>query len=208
MNLQLLIDKFVSTKIAAATNGTDSWSVGMCYLLKIENFLEISDSDEIREAVKSITDFSVAMSVLYDMFSRHMGNEIAPLLCYYFSHKITRQSYLSIHKSQIHQIRSIILFGKLNSFGNLFYFAYNSPLGDYRGHLTQDEFIDILLLGEVYQANEEEREIDIEQMAIINRQVPVVAANHPSLTKAQVIKESILANKALFNVIRPMFEQL
>ena len=72
-------------------------------------------------------------------------------------------------------------------------------MAEYKGHLDESSFFDLLLLSDVYKAWDVDPSSDM--LTSLKRQASNVARLHPNYTKQQIIAEGELAHQAVFKMI-------
>lgn len=151
----------------------------------------------------SVTNHLCAMFAFFDMSENKIGGDNPAFLCYYFS-TLVAKSQLPLHwRLAGNEYRAFMVFKNMKKWDHVITTARLAPMAEYKGRLDENSFLDILLLGDVYQAWDVDP--DSAMFANLKMQAPDVARNHPSFTKQQVIKESGLAHEALFRIIELTF---
>ncbi|MBR0265278.1 MAG: hypothetical protein IJQ60_15520 [Prevotella sp.] len=150
----------------------------------------------------SITDISVAMCAMFDIFTC-LKQDNASLLCYYFSSMVANNSSLPLQeRTKGNRYRAYIFLKDMKGW------AYQCELTTsfkdinyYNGHLT-DDFYDLSLLSDVYRAWRSRGAL----LDNLKDQVPRIMMKYPKYTKEKVLLEGELAHNALFEGIRGVVE--
>ena len=143
---------------------------------------------------------TIAMCAFFEMFARKIGGDASIMLCYYYSSRVANDYSLPEKaRAEGNKHRAFIVFKNMDKLNMTFNLACNSPIAGYRGRLNSNQFVDLLLLSDVYKA----WDVDSNSAMLQNlkRQAPLVAANHPTFSKQQIITEGELAHEAVFNII-------
>lgn len=143
---------------------------------------------------------TIAMCAFFEMFAQKIGGFNAVVLCYFYSSRVTKDRSLPT-KARVegNKIRAFIVFKNIDQLSQIFNFACNSPIGNYKGKLNDRQFVDLLLLSDVYQAWDADN--GSAMLRNLKKQAPMVAAHHPNFTRQQIITEGELAHEAVLNVV-------
>ena len=200
--LNNLLKQYAATKISCEFAGTDSTQESVKILREIEETLKKNDWKITSFIVENNT---VAMLAFFEMFSREIGGNRSALLCYYYSSLVANDCSLSAeNRAHGNRFRAFITFKNMDKWNMLFAMA-QAPI-NYKGNLSDDSFFDILLLSDVYKAWDSDP--DSSMLANLKKQSTKVAALHPSLSRAQVLTEGEIANKAVFGVIESLVKKM
>jgi hypothetical protein len=145
-----------------------------------------------------VTDNLGAMQTFFAMFMRGISRRSAAFLSYYFATKVIltkrNPNYL---KEYAYFIKSIVIFKYYKKY--LEWSQWVIQESYYKGHLNRTQFFDIFLLANVYMAWNYDADSDIFEE--IKKQAPIVASNHPTFSKEEIIKEGLLASDAFYEFI-------
>ncbi len=148
---------------------------------------------------------TIAMCAFYEMFVRKIGGDAPIMLCYYYSSRVIKNTSLPINaRLEGYKHRAFIVFKNMDKLDMTFSLACNAPIARYKGNLNNNQFVDLLLLSDVYQAWDTDDESRMLQN--LKQQAPKVAATHPSFSKKQIITEGALAHDAVLNIIKNIVE--
>ena len=198
--LNNLIKEYTRVRVSYEIAGRDGTTEIIKVLNKIENHLS---QNEWKCNPATIENDTWAMCVFFEMFFRKIGGDMSAMMCYHFSSLVAKDVNLP-EKSQLegNKYRSFIIFKNMDKWGRIFMTARLAPVAEYKGHLDEYSFFDVLLLGDVYKAWNVDP--DSSMLANLKRQAPNVARNHPNITRQQAIKESELAHEAVFRIIESL----
>lgn len=143
---------------------------------------------------------TTAMCAFFEMFARKIGGDAPIMLCYYYSSRVANDYSLPEKaRTEGNKHRAFIVFKNMDKLNMTFNLACNSPIANYRGRLNSNQFVDLLLLSDVYKAWD--TDCSSSMLQNLKRQAPLVAANHPTFSKQQIITEGELAHEAVLNII-------
>lgn len=143
---------------------------------------------------------TIAMCAFFEMFAQKIGGVNAVLLSYFYSSRVAKDFSLpTTARVEGNKIRAFTVFKNIDQLSRIFNFACNSPIGNYKGKLNDHQFVDLLLLSDVYQAWDADNSSAMLQN--LKKQTPMVAANYPTFTRQQIITEGELAHDAVLNII-------
>lgn len=197
-----LIKQFVHTSLANELVGKDPSSETKVILEKLADELH---KKKWKCTPSEISNYSHAMVVFYEMTIKEIGGDIPGLLCYYYSTLVSKDTSLPLNsRLSGNMYRAFVLFMTLEKMERIISMSQSSPIGNYRGHLSEESIFDFLLLSDVYKA----WDVDPANptLAHLKRQAPNVAANYPTYTRAKVIEEGELAHESLFNFIKTILQ--
>ena len=148
---------------------------------------------------------AIAMSAFYEMFAHKIGGDAPIMLCYYYSSRVANDNSSPFNVRTLgNMFRAFIVFKAMDKLNMTFNLACNSPIGGYKGKLKGLQFFDLALTSDIYKAWDTDNNDPLLQN--LKRQAPMVAANHPTFNKQQIIAEGELAHEAVFNVVRTFIE--
>ncbi len=165
-------------------------------LSEIVSFFE---KNEWKYVPGSITDMSIAMSAMFDIFTCLKQSE-ASMLCYYFSSLVANDSSLPLQERlKGNRYRAYIFLKDMEEWAyrcELFTTLYKDA-NNYNGHFTND-FYDLSLLYDVYKA----WHLGGALLDNLKEQVPRIMLKYPKYSKEKILLEGELAHNALFKHIR------
>lgn len=165
-------------------------------LSEIVSFFE---KNEWKYVPGSITDMSIAMSAMFDIFTCLKQSE-ASMLCYYFSSLVANDSSLPLQERlKGNRYRAYIFLKDMEEWAyrcELFTTLYKDA-NNYNGHFTND-FYDLSLLYDVYKA----WHLGGALLDNLKEQVPRIMLKYPKYSKERILLEGELAHNALFKHIR------
>ena len=191
-----LLNNYHNTLLEYTKTGFDVYNEPKIKDLLEEIFVELSHGEWKSNPHEIISKY--ALYATYDMFQLKIGGDTSALLCYYFCTLDINTNNDSNINGYRH--RADIVFRNINKWDDLIYYARTTKYGNYKGELNGDEFVDFLLLSDVYKAWEYDNEDST--FANLKRQTPKVEALHPSFTKNEIMNEGNLAHEAMFNYIK------
>jgi len=143
---------------------------------------------------------SIAMSAFFEMFTLKIGKDNPIMLCYYYSSRVANDKSCPEHVRALgNMFRAFIVFKAMDKLNMAFNLACNAPFAGYRGKLNNQQFFDMSLLCDIYKAWDLNNDDPLLQN--LKRQAPRVAANYPTFSRVQIIKEGEMAHEALLKVI-------
>lgn len=197
-----LLKEYTQVRVSYEAIGKDPSSEVTKVLLKLESELRKRDWKCPSDCVYNDT---VAMCAFFEMYARKIGGDAPIMLCYYYSSRVANNRTLSESaRVKGNKHRAFIVFKAMNQLSMTFNIACNAPIAEYRGRLNNNQFVDILLLSDVYKAWNADNNSTLLQN--LKRQTPIVAANHPTFTKQQIIMEGELAHEAVLNIVSTIVE--
>lgn len=198
--LNNLIKEYARVRVSYEIAGKDPIQEVQKVLNKIANYLS---QHEWKCNPSSIENNTWAMCVFFEMFANKIGGDMPALLCYYFSTLIARDTNLPLNsRLEGNKHRAFIIFKNMDNWDRIIMMARLAPMAEYKGHLDENSFFDILLLGDVYKAWDVDP--DSAMLSSLKRQTPNVARNHPQFSRQQVMTESELAHEAVFHIIESL----
>ena len=143
---------------------------------------------------------AIAMSAFFEMFALKIGSDAPIMLCYYYSSRVANdRSFPTNVRALGNKFRAFIVFKAMDKLNMAFNLACNAPIGGYRGKLRGQQFFDLALISDIYKAWDTDNGDPLLQN--LKRQAPMVAANHPTFTKQQIITEGELAHEAVLRIV-------
>lgn len=160
--------------------------------------IELKNNNWICPPTEIPTD-AIAMSAFFEMFALKIGPDAPIMLCYYYSSRVANDnSFPTNVRAMGNMFRAFITFKAMDKLNMAFNLACNAPIACYRGRLNNQQFFDLALLSDVYKAwNSGNSKL----LNKLKKQAPLVASNHPTFSKEEIIKEGELAHEAVFNII-------
>jgi hypothetical protein len=148
--------------------------------------------------LEKVKDNLGAMQTFFGMFKRGISRRPAAFLTYYFATKVimTKRNPNYI-KEFAYFLKSIVIFKYHKEY--LEWSQWVIKESYYKGHLNSTQFFDIFLLANVYMAWNYKAKSDIFEE--IKNQAPIVASNHPTFSREEIIKEGLLASDAFYMFI-------
>lgn len=195
-----LINEYTRVRISSEMASKDGTVEVTKILNRIEDFLF---KNKWKCDPSSIQNKTMAMCAFFDMFARNIGGDTSAMMCYYFSTLVSKDLSISQNgRLQGNKYRAFMIFKNMDKWDRIIMMARLAPINDYKGHLDDNSFFDILLLGDVYKAWDVDPSSKMLQK--LKNQAPIVARNHPNFTRQQVIVESELAHEAVFDIIETL----
>jgi len=151
----------------------------------------------------TITNDSIAMCAMFDIFTCLKQNK-ASMLCYYFSSLVANDSSLSLQERlKGNRYRAFIFLKDMEQWAyrcELFTTLFKD-VNNYNGHFTND-FYDLSLLYDVYKA----WHLGGALLDNLKEQVPRIMLKYPEYSREKVLLEGELAHNAFFEHIRGVVE--
>lgn len=194
------LKEYAHVHISYAMIGKDAATETKKVLKKIADYLSQHDW---KCNPATIDNKTIAMGAFFEMFAHNIGGDMPAMYCYYFSTLVARDVNIP-EKSRLegNKYRAFITFKNMNKWDRIIMMARLAPMSEYKGHLDESSFFDILLLSDVYKAWDIDP--DSSMLASLKRQAPSVARNHPQINKQQAIVEGELAHDAVFGIIETL----
>lgn len=200
MTINQLILQYPYTRIVSHLSGNEE------ELIKLLNELSIAirrgadiGNKEVQwqKELKEISDDNAALNVFYEMFIRGISRKLSAIFVYYFATRVIKnKAYPSNYALDAYYTRSVVIFKNMNLFLNL---LSSAKRDFYNGRLGDNQIFDVFLLANVYSSSG--TELDGPIFRKIVAQTPGVAANHPSFTKSEIVKEGLIVSDSVYEYI-------
>jgi hypothetical protein len=198
-----LIKEYIRVRASHAMAGGNGTQEIVKVLHDVENYLSVNGWKCNPSLIENNT---WAMCMFYEMLSYKIGGDTPAMMCYYFSTLVAQDSNLPEDtRHEGNKYRAFIIFKSIGKWDGIISEARLAPVAEYKGHLDESSFFDILLLGDVYKAWNVDS--NSRMLANLKEQALTVASSHPSITRQQAMIESELAHAALFKVIELLIKK-
>ena len=154
-----------------------------------------------QKELKEVDDDILAMTAFFELSVDGYLRDPGALLTYYYASRIINNGSQLLDKTDAYYMRSIIIFKNMDCFQDLLSDIWTwRDSNNYSGSLSRREFFDLFLLANVYMAWD--TETDNSTWNNIKRQTPMVASNHPTFSKQEVIKEGLHLSDIMYTYIK------
>ena len=148
---------------------------------------------------ESTADWFTACLLFSEMSMRKIGGDRVSLLSYYYGtlaisqHNLSENSHIDARR-----LRLFALFLNLNAFDRLIAVA-QTPMCDYEGSLTNNEFLDFLIMSDTYLVWDSDTRSNL--LSSIKRLTTQHESNYPNYSRNIIISEGRKAHDALFAAV-------
>lgn len=202
MTINQLILQYPYTRIVSHLSGNEEELMKLLTELSVairRGSVDVGFFEEAQwqKELKEVSDDKAALIVFYEMFVRGISRKLSAILVYYFATRVIKNKESSSKNVlDAYYMSSVVIFKNMNLFLNFLYFAKKDF---YNGRLDDNQIFDIFLLANVYSSSGTELDGPIFRKIIA--QAPEVAANHPSFTKSEIVKEGLIAADSVYEYI-------
>ena len=153
-----------------------------------------------QKELKEVDDDILAMSAFFEMSIYGYLRDPGAILTYYYASRLINDEAQSSNRIDAYYMRSVIIFKNIDCFQTLLSDIWSwRDSYNYSGRLNRREFFDLFLLANVYMAWD--CDTDNSTWNNIKRQAPIVASNHPTFNKQDVIKEGLHLSDIMYTYI-------
>lgn len=168
-------------------------------LLKTANYLS---ENQWKCNPETITNKAFAMCAFYEMFINEIGGNMPEVMCYYFSSLVAKDKSLPERarlEGNMHRAFVLYQYECTKQWERILTLARLAPIAEYKGHLDEAAFLDILIMSDVYKAWDINPNSAL--LSKLKKGTPNVARIYPNLTKEEAIIEGELGHEAIFRLI-------
>ena len=202
MTINKLIQKYKVEKISGILNNNTPISTlnELAQALKRGVPLGMHGQEEVQwqKELKEVDDVLTASIAFYDMFLNNIMKKAAATLAYYYTTKVIENQYYPENiRKNAYCMRAVVVFKNISIFLK---YSDTARKKYYNGPLSENQFFDLMLLSDVYSGWNNDLNSSIFNKSI-KEQVPNVASNHPSFTKAEIVNKGQEASNAMYDLI-------
>ena len=189
MTLSEAIRKYKQIKVCAAISPNK--------LEEINFFNEVATNTKI---INGTEEDSFTATLMYSEMAMCKIGDLSPLYAYYFGTICQNTSLPANVKIDARRFRLISMFTNLNIFERFILLAHKAPIMGYHGDLSDEEFLDFLIMSDAYLVWNSDLESNT--LKSIQKLVIQHESNHPNFSKQEIINEGEKAHSALFSSIK------
>lgn len=197
MKLQNLINDYARIVVQSTITGENPY---LQLASPINEIMKLCDDRRnIGREINGLTDLSKAATVLYSI-QAEFPHEMTALATYVVANRaIAALEPMSHEYKNAVYARLCTFFGSLDKLINIVNLAHRMPEYGYRGHLDEDQFLDFLIMGDVYQLDG--FKTDDKPLNVIRRQAMGIVSMHHQFSREQIIRECKNGHQAVNNLL-------